>query len=123
MKKETILIIEDDLGLIELISEKIQHCGYEFHAVSSAYEAFAWLKVCKPLFMLLDYSLPEMNGKEFLQHLSSEGFIIPPFLVATGQGDERIAVEMMKLGARDYIIKDSHFLDLIPVVVDKISRK
>ena len=123
MKKETILIVEDDLGLIELISERIQLCGYEFQAVSSAYDAFVWLKACKPLFLLLDYSLPEMNGKEFLQHLSSEGFIIPPFVVATGQGDERIAVEMMKLGARDYIIKDSHFLDLIPVVVDKISKE
>lgn len=123
MKKETILIVEDDLGLIELISERIQLCGYEFQAVSSAHDAFAWLKVCKPLFMLLDYSLPEMNGKEFLQHLSSEALIIPPFVVATGQGDERVAVEMMKLGARDYIIKDSHFLDLIPVVVDKISKE
>ena len=123
MNKNTILIVEDDLGLMELISEKIQECGYETHAVSSAGQAFSWLKDHSPLFMLLDYSLPDMNGKEFLTHLNSAGISVPPFVIATGQGDERVAVDLMKLGAKDYIIKDSHFLEMIPVVVGKISNE
>src|ERR1035437_4744772 len=121
--KETILIVEDDLGLNELISERIQQAGFDTFAVSSAGQAFDWLKVHNPFMMLLDYSLPDMTGKELLENLNSEGVSIPPFFVATGQGDERIAVEMMKLGAKDYIVKDKYFLEMIPLVVSKISSE
>ena len=102
----TILIIEDDSGLIELLSEKMNDSGFPCVCVQSASEALQWLKLNCPLLMILDYSLPDMNGKEFITELKSIHHILPPFVVSTGQGDERIAVEMMKLGARDYIIKD-----------------
>ncbi|HYF35064.1 MAG TPA: hypothetical protein VD994_07210 [Prosthecobacter sp.] len=42
-----------------------------------------------------------------------------PFVVITGQGDERVAVEMMKRGALDYLVKDGQFLDLVPIVVQR----
>ncbi|HET7733517.1 MAG TPA: PAS domain S-box protein, partial [Paludibacter sp.] len=118
--KETILIIEDDAGLIELISERIQDFGYETHCTSSATEALGWLKINIPLLMVLDYSLQDMTAKEFITALNPTVQTIPPFVLATGRGDERIAVDMMKLGARDYIIKDSNFLDMIPLVVSRI---
>lgn len=118
--KEIVLIIEDDLGLSELINERIQQAGFDTFTVFSAHQALVWLKVHTPTLILLDYSLPDMNGKEFLKHLNSEIVSIPPFMVATGQGDERIAVEMMKLGAKDYVLKDSNFLEMIPIVITKI---
>lgn len=118
--KEIILIIEDDLGLNELINERIQQAGFETFTVFSAHQALVWLKVHTPTLILLDYSLPDMNGKEFLEHLNSETVNVPPFMVATGQGDERIAVEMMKLGAKDYVLKDSNFLEMIPIVISKV---
>lgn len=120
--KETILIVEDDLGLNELISERIQQAGFDTFAVYTAGEAFDWLKAHNPLMMLLDYSLPDMTGKELLENLNSEGLDLPPFVVATGQGDERIAVEMMKLGAKDYILKDRNFLEMIPIVITKTTE-
>ena len=42
--KETILIIEDDAGLVELLNEKIQEQGFQTANVNSAKEAFDWLK-------------------------------------------------------------------------------
>jgi signal transduction histidine kinase len=57
----------------------------------------------KPDCMLLDYSLPDLNGLEFLSKLENTSF---PILMLTGQGDESIAVEAMKMGAQDYLIKD-----------------
>ena len=116
----TILIIEDDAGLIELLNEKIEGCGYQTACVLSAAKAFEWLKVHTAFLILLDYSLPDLNGKEFIAELKKKGHSVPPFILATGQGDERIAVDMMKLGARDYIIKDNHFLEMIPVVISKV---
>ncbi|ADQ80304.1 putative PAS/PAC sensor protein [Paludibacter propionicigenes WB4] len=121
--KETILIIEDDAGLVELLNERIQEQGFQTANVNSAREAFDWIKNQTPSLILLDYSLPDKNGKEFIADLMSEYQMIPPFILATGQGDERIAVEMMKLGARDYIVKDANFLDLIPIVITRVCKE
>ncbi len=58
----------------------------------------------KPDCMLLDYSLPDLNGLDFLSQLENTSF---PILMLTGHGDEKIAVEAMKLGVQDYLVKDS----------------
>jgi signal transduction histidine kinase/HPt (histidine-containing phosphotransfer) domain-containing protein len=57
--------------------------------------------------VLLDFKLPDMTGLEFLDAAASEGE--PPYAVVliTGKGDESIAVEAMKHGAHDYLIKDN----------------
>jgi PAS domain S-box-containing protein len=120
--KQTILIIEDDAGLLELISEKIESCGYQTALVQSAEKAIEWLKAHTAFLMVLDYGLPDMNGKEVIAELKTQKILVPPFMVCTGQGDERIAVDMMKLGARDYIIKDSMFLEMLPLVVSWIAK-
>ncbi len=122
-KTNTILIIEDDEHLIELLAEKVEACGYQTICLQSAESALDWLHDHAPLLMVLDYSLPDMNGKEFIAELKETGNALPPFIVSTGQGDERIAVEMMKLGARDYIIKDNQFHDMFPLVITKVSNE
>ncbi len=118
-----ILIVEDDTGLADLIKEKVEECGYKTAIVNSAAEAMNWLLMYTPYFMLLDYTLPDMNAKEFITELRGNGLYIPSFIISTGQGDERIAVDMMKLGARDYIIKDKNFLDLLPEVIRRVVRE
>jgi len=40
-----------------------------------------------------------------------------PFIIITGQGDERVAVDMMKRGALDYLVKDVNFIEFVPTVV------
>lgn len=118
----TILIIEDDSGLIELIGEKIIESGYQYKSFGRASEAISWLSENIPLLIILDYSLPDLNGLEFIATLKNRGIELPPFVVATGRGDERIAVELMKKGSRDYIVKDNNFLDMISVVIDRTIK-
>lgn len=120
--QKKILIIEDDTGILELLAEIVNSCGYESIAKSSASEAIDWLQGNMPFLILLDYGLPDINGKELINILIEKEIHIPPFIVSTGQGDERIAVEMMKLGASDYIIKDINFLDMIPIVIEKVGK-
>ncbi len=122
-EEKLILIIEDDIGLAELISEQICDLGYNCKRFTLAHDAIQWLSNFKPLLILLDYSLPDFTGKEFIEALNLKGISVPPFIVATGRGDERIAVEMMKLGARDYIIKDTQFINLIQVVTQRIIKE
>jgi PAS domain S-box-containing protein len=66
--------------------------------------------------MLLDLKLQDMGGKELVHHLTEIGHSVP-FIIMTGQGDERVAVDMMKGGALDYLVKDVDFLQFVPEVV------
>ena len=56
--------------------------------------------------VILDYSLPMMNGIEVLSEIQTKGYTVSVIMV-TGRGDEKIAVEAMKRGACDYIIKEA----------------
>lgn len=120
---KVILIIEDDAGLSELLAERIGDIGYRTMCMFSAYDAIDWLTKNTPFLMTLDYNLPDLNAQEFIHELKKRKLHVPHFIVSTGQGDESVAVEMMKLGAKDYIIKDSNLLDLIILVIRKVARE
>ncbi|QTA79742.1 Two component system response regulator/histidine kinase [Desulfonema limicola] len=118
-----ILIIEDDEGIRELLRDELEEYGHKTFCVQSGKEAAAWLENHSAYLMLLDYGLPDMNGKELINELKKKTIPIPDFIVATGQGDERIAVDMMKLGARDYVIKDAHFIDMLIQAVARVNKE
>lgn len=69
--------------------------------------------------IILDYSLPMMNGIEVLSEIQTKGYTIPVIMV-TGQGDEKIAVEAMKRGACDYIIKSQNYHQTLPPAARKV---
>ncbi|MDC4227475.1 MAG: response regulator [Candidatus Manganitrophus sp.] len=69
--------------------------------------------------IILDYSLPMMNGLEVLSEIQTKGYTVPVIMV-TGQGDEKVAVEAMKRGACDYIIKSQNYHQTLPPVVQKV---
>jgi signal transduction histidine kinase len=55
--------------------------------------------------VLLDYQLPDMNGLELLSEMAATGTDAPAVILLTGHGDEAVAVEAMKRGAQDYLVK------------------
>ncbi len=118
-----ILLIEDDAGLTELITANLEELGFFVMSAASGDEAFKYLAKQTPDLMLLDYSLPDMNGKELIEILIKQHITPPPFIITTGQGDERIAVDMMKLGAMDYLVKDILFLEKLPAVVKRMVKE
>lgn len=68
----------------------------------------AGLDLCQqyaPDVILLDYLLPDIDGIEFLEALKAADRPLPPIVVLTGQGTEQVAVQAMKLGAQDYLVK------------------
>jgi len=119
-----ILLIEDDVGIAELLKDKLfEEGGHETACVHSADAALTYLAGQTPDLLIIDYGLPDMNGKALLEALYNTGRSLPPFVVSTGQGDERVAVDMMKLGARDYVVKDISFLDLLPQTIKRIEHE
>ncbi|WP_017314584.1 ATP-binding response regulator [Mastigocladopsis repens] len=67
--------------------------------------------------VFLDYRLPDQNGLSLLQKLRSHNINVP-VIVLTGQGDEQIAVELMKAGASDYLSKSR----LSPIILAQVLR-
>ena len=108
-----ILVVEDDLGLAELIREGLAERGWECALCATGAEAIHWLQGHHPVLALLDYSLPDMTGAALIDRVGLKHFI-----VTTGAGDERLAVDMMKKGALDYLVKDGMFLETLPGVVE-----
>lgn len=123
---ETILLVEDASGIARVVQKILNRKGFSVHITASGKETLDWLAHREPLFMLLDFKLPDMTGLDLITHLQDSGRDIA-FIIITGHGDERTAVQMMKLGAIDYLVKDEAFLELLPAVVtgtyDKLKTK
>jgi PAS domain S-box-containing protein len=117
-----ILVVEDDEGLCRLIRKNLGRAGFQSDAAANGAEAIESISRERYVLLLLDYNLGDMTGKQVLESLGETQRRIP-FIMMTGQGDERIAVEMMKLGARDYIVKDAGFMDLLPQVVGRVFKE
>jgi PAS domain S-box-containing protein len=113
-----ILVVDDDEGLLVLMSEVLQAEGFQVTTLDSGARAFDWLVEHTPDLMLLDLKMKEVGGTTLLKRLRREDAPVP-FVVVTGQGDEKIAVDLMKQGALDYVMKDSGLLDLLPGVVKR----
>jgi len=114
-----ILVVEDDEALSVLIQKKLQKTGFRTESVLNGAQAIAWAVDNPSSLMLMDYKLPDMSGKHIIEALSDRQCNIP-FIIMTGYGDERVAVEMLKLGAKDYLVKDAGFLNLLPTVVKRV---
>jgi len=118
----TILVVEDDEALLRLIQKNLRRAGFHTEGASSGNEAISQIIHNPPELLLLDYRLPDMTCKQVVETLSEQQRSIP-FIVITGHGDEKLAVEMMKLGARDYLVKDNALLDLLLSVVKQVVEQ
>jgi diguanylate cyclase (GGDEF)-like protein/PAS domain S-box-containing protein len=114
--KGIILIVEDNVPFGELLAGTLSEEGYQCHAVSSGAHALAWLSCNHANLLLLDYTLADMTGEAFVDAMQSHGYVVP-FVVVTGRDDSALAVQMIKHGASDFVVKDTALLDRLPVVV------
>jgi signal transduction histidine kinase len=111
-----VLVVDDDEGLLILMAESLRGEGYGVTTAGSGREALERLGGQVPDLMLLDLKMQDMDGTALLRTLRERGVPVP-FVVVTGRGDEKVAVETMKEGALDYVMKDTGLLDLLPAVV------
>ncbi len=114
-----ILVVEDHEPLAQGICRLLERHGYQTKVVATGREVRETLAAEMPALMLLDYNLTDTTADQLIKQLAADGLNVP-FIVCTAQGSEQIAVEMMKSGALDYLVKDNWFLELLPTAVARV---
>ncbi|HZI12078.1 MAG TPA: hybrid sensor histidine kinase/response regulator [Myxococcus sp.] len=108
-----VLVVEDsaaDRTAARRALERDPEGGWEVEAASSAEEGLARIDAAPPDVVLVDFHLPGMTGMGLLRELRARarGHPVPAVVMLTGSGNERVAVEAMKAGAQDYLVKDGY---------------
>ncbi|GMU91819.1 MAG: hypothetical protein AMXMBFR4_08770 [Candidatus Hydrogenedentota bacterium] len=118
-----ILLVEDVPTDAELISRELERAGFSFTMtrVEDREEYLSALRTFTPDLILSDYSLPQFDG---LTAFRMARELVPgvPFIIVTSSMSEETAVDCMKAGADDYVVKD-HLLRLGPAVRSALDRK
>lgn len=113
--RERVLVVDDDEDIREVLTLTLRHEGWEVVATRSGTEALRAVREQAPFAALIDYQLPDMSGLD-LMRLARAADPDLPCIVVTGQGNERVAVEIMKAGAVDYLVKPFEPREIAAVV-------
>jgi len=102
----TILIIEDDKFLRELVIQKLIKEGYEISVARDGEEGLKAMKEVKPDLILLDIIMPKMGGFEVMEEMNKDKELKKiPVIVISNSGQPVEIDKAQKLGAKDWLIK------------------
>lgn len=102
--REKLLIVDDEHMILELTSMVLRSKGFDVSVVDNASDSYELIEREQPALVLLDYMMPKVNGLDALKEIR-ERFPETYVIMFTGKGSEEVAVELMKAGASDYILK------------------
>ena len=121
MPIDVILVIEDSAIDQKIISRVFQKGKEPYHLdfAATGEEGLSKLRTHQYAAVLVDYSLPGMNGLEILKLAAQSGLMSVPCVMLTGMADIQVAVEAMKLGAYDYVLKSAgaDYAEVLPSVI------
>jgi DNA-binding NtrC family response regulator len=100
-----ILIVDDEVGIRELLSEILQDEGYRVSLAENATAARAYRSREQPALVLLDIWMPDTDGVTLLREWAASGQLTMPVVMMSGHGTIETAVEATKIGAFDFLEK------------------
>lgn len=105
MTKASILIIEDEKDIRDIMLYHLEREGYSVRAVQSAEEGFEVLLRTPPDLVLLDMMLPGIDGFETLKRIRTGQYAHMPVIMVTARSEDADVVTGLELGADDYVCK------------------
>lgn len=120
-----ILLVEDEAAHVELVQRAFEarDSQVRLEVAASLSQARAWLAATSmpPDLIIADWRLPDGEGIELLVAQAESPVV--PVVIMTSHGNERVAVEAMKAGALDYVVKSETTLADMPHIAERASRQ
>ena len=113
----TILVVDDEIGIRELLSEILRDEGYRVALAENAEQARVWRSQTRPDLVLLDIWMPDTDGITLLKDWASNGMLTMPVIMMSGHGTIDTAVEATRIGAFGYLEKPIPLQKLLSTVV------
>ena len=102
----TVMVVEDEPAIQELIAFNLKQAGHFVMAAPSAEQASRMIKETLPDLILLDWMLPGMSGIEFARKIKGDSYTKAiPVIMLTARGEEQDKVKGLETGADDYVTK------------------
>ena len=117
-----ILVVDDERSLVLFVSRILKKEGYEVKGAYDAEEALVILKTFAPNLIISDLKMPGMSGLDLLKEVKKKAPEID-FIILTAYGTVENAVEAMKCGALDYLIKPLKSPDELRLAVSKVLER
>ncbi len=106
MPKESILIVDDEEDVLELVRYNLDKEGYRIETATTGEEALTKAKTKSPDIVILDVMLPGIGGLEVCKQLKNDAKTMgTPIIILTAKGEESDIVTGLELGADDYVTK------------------
>jgi two-component system alkaline phosphatase synthesis response regulator PhoP len=112
MARETILVVDDEPAIVQVIHERLVREGFQVQVAGSAEAARAALEGAPADLIILDLMLPDLDGLELLRRLRQTGCEVP-VIILTARDDDVDVVVGLELGADDYMVKPFNPRELV----------
>ena len=120
-KSPIVFVVDDDISVRESLELLIKFAGWQPETFASAEDFLAHPRTLTPSCLVLDVSLPDLNGLE-LQKLIAGDRIDMPIIFITGHGDVPMTVQAMKAGAIEFLMKPFDDEVLLSAIRNAINR-
>jgi DNA-binding response OmpR family regulator len=120
MNKPTILVVEDEPSIAEVVSLYLERAGYEVVIINDGQSALDWLQLNTPDLVVLDLMLPYVDGLEITRWLRSRNDA--PIIMLTARREETDRILGLEMGADDYVVKPFSARELVSRVRAVLRR-
>ena len=118
-----VLVVEDDTDLQDVYVMILKSQGYVVYAANDGIEALNQLRRFTPDVILLDYLMPRMDGRNFLENFDKSLTPEVKIIVCSNIADQSALENMLKLGADGFMLKsDLSPFDLVKLVEENVAR-
>jgi DNA-binding NtrC family response regulator len=122
MATKDILVVDDEVGIRELLSEILFDEGYRIHLAENATQARSFRDRQVPDLVLLDIWMPDTDGLTLLKEWVANGQLTMPVIMMSGHGTIETAMEAMRIGASDFLEKPIALQKLLATVAKAIQQ-
>ncbi len=122
MGSKQILVVDDEIGIRELLSEILFDEGYQVHLAENAEQARTYRNEHEPDLVLLDIWMPDTDGIALLREWVEQDLLTMPVVMMSGHGTIETAVEATRIGAVDFLEKPIALQKLLDTVAKAIRE-